>query len=277
MSGSDPTLPGRHRDGADIISIVSQRLAEKHALSRRSGVDNRVSALADPGLIAGAPEERIGQWLELFASTEHSWDAAAQLWRGGFSAPATALAVSTLEETAKLAVERFRVAGQRLNASRAQRRRRPRYDHRTKHLIVAMQGALTNDRIDRHLGLIHVNDFLGLVERGELEDLRRSCLHAEPGTAGPSIPRNAVGRERSAWIVALAGEVLAEIQFELEERERFLAKVDAFEQAAGYQTPGRGEAPDYSRWTAATPDADSLRCEPSPGGLQENSQPWPDC
>ena len=100
-----------------------------------------------------------------------------------------------------------------------------------------MHAALANGRINRHLGTVQVNEFLGVLERGELDGMRHACLHAEPGAGGPSVPRDAVTRERAAWLVALAGEVLADIQFEPGEWGRVLTKVDAFEQAAGIQEP----------------------------------------
>ena len=126
-------------------------------------------------------------------------------------------------------------------------------------MLVAVHGALVNGRINRHLGAVQVDDFLGLVEHGELAGLRHSCLHASHGTNGPSIPRGAVTRDRAAWIVALAGEVLAEIHFEPAEWGRVLAKVDAFEQAAGIQTPDAEQEPNSTGWTAPPSPVGSIR------------------
>jgi AbiV family abortive infection protein len=256
-----PASIGRRADATDIIASISRRLSEKSAPSRIGSGAAAVTVLDDPGLTSGTTDEVVGQWIELFGSTEQLWDAAAQLWRGGFSAPATALAVVTLEETAKLADEGLRVATVKPDATPARGRRRPPHEQQNKQVLVAVHGALANGRINRYLGAVQVNDFLGLVERGELDGLRQSCLYAARGVGGPSMPRDAVTRDRAAWIVALAGEVLAEIHFEPGEWGRVLAKVDAFERAAGIRTAGTDGATDHALWTAIPPSGGSIRRE----------------
>lgn len=252
---------GPRGDAEDIIESIRRRLAEKQTPEHHSS-NASVTRLRDVGLTCGPTDVAVAQWLELFESIEHLWDASAQLWRGGFSAPATALAIVTLQETAKLAAEGLRVTTARPDGP-PQRRQRAHPVDPDQALLVVVHAALANGRINRHLGTVQVNEFLGVLERGELDGIRHACLHAEPGADGPSVPRDAVTRERAAWLVALTGEVLADIQFEPGEWGRVLTKVDAFEQAAGFQEPVDEHAPDHARWTDEPPPAEAMRWEAS--------------
>lgn len=251
------------RAAASIIASIQRRLAEKQSPDLAATNSNVVTSLRDVGLTSGPTEQAVAQWLELFESTEHLWSAAAQLWRGGFSAPAAALAIVTLQETAKLATEGLRVATARPDASARRTRHRTQPDDPDQQLLMVVHASLANGRINRYLGTVQVNEFLGVLERGELDGVRHACLHAEPAAGGPSVPRNTLTREQAAWIVAFAGEVLADIQFEPGEWGRVLTKVDAFEQAAGLQEPVDEHAPDHARWTDEPPPAEAMRWEAS--------------
>ena len=261
-NGHTTASHGPRYDAADIIESIRRRLADKQTPQRSGSNTNVVTTLRDIGLTCGPTDVAVAQWLELFESTEHLWDAAAQLWRGGFSAPATSLAIATLQETARLAAEGLRVATARPDGP-SQRRHRPQPVDHDQALLVVVHAALANGRINRHLGAAEVNEFLCVIERGELDTMRRSCLHAEPGADGPSVPRDAVTRGGAAWIVAFAGEVLADIQFDPGEWGRVLTKVDAFEQATGFQEPVDEHAPDHARWTSEPPPAEAMPWEAS--------------
>jgi AbiV family abortive infection protein len=252
---------GAQGDAADIIAAITRRLAEKRAPSSVSRHANAGTSLRDAGLTSGPTDVAVAQWLELYRSTEHLWDAAAQLWRGGFSAPAAAFAIVSLQETAKLAAEGLRVATARPASTPRRNRHRVQPDAPDEQLHVVVHAALANGRINRYLGAVQVNEFLEVLEDGKLDGIRHSCLHAEPGVGGPSVPRDAVTRERAAWLVALAGEVLADIQFEPGEWGRVLTKVDAFEQAAGIQEPTDEHGGDHARWTAEPPPAENIQWE----------------
>ena len=191
-----------------------------------------------PPLVQGDPEQRFRDWQLCVASVEDLWRASAVLWLDGYHAAATALAISTIEETGKLAVERFRLWGadrivfpesmQSLWEARQSQFR----DHRTKHVIAAMAGALINARLDRILGLQFINEFLECVERKRLEKFRQSCLYLDRKKGVLQTPKRVIEPMTSARYVALAGEILAEILPDPLEWQRVLERVQAFERAA---------------------------------------------
>jgi AbiV family abortive infection protein len=231
--------------GPEDAEAVEQQMREKDTLRRfeLSIVILRQMLNEGPALVQGDSEQRSRDWAVCVDSVTHLWNASATLWRGQYYAPATALAISTLEETGKLAVERFRLLGsaqihvtedgQARLSGVWKPRRTPFRDHFSKTVMAAMAGALVNARADRILGLDFVNDVLERVESQRLEALRQSCLYLDRTADGPSNPMRSVSREDAARYVALSGEVLAEVLPNPSEWEAALDRVAEFEREAG--------------------------------------------
>lgn len=229
----------------EVIEITEEKLAAKDQMRRFDISLFILDQLLQEGphLIDGTADVRLEEWDLCVASVLDLWKAAECLWINGHFAAATALAISTLEETGKLAVERFRLLGadkiemsdetrSRL-AQTWKKRRTPFFDHLSKSVMAAMSGALVNARLDRVVGMEFVITFLDNTEGGHLEKLRQGCLYLERKDGHLSRPQNVINKEEAAKYVSLAGEVLAEILPLPKEWEAMLELVKTFEETAG--------------------------------------------
>ncbi len=111
-------------------------------------------------------------------------------------------------------------------------------DHRKKHFMAVMAGAIVNSRLDRILGLQYVRKLLQDVESGKLEQLRQSCLYIDMVDGKVVKPEEVVGPSTAMFFAVLAGELLAENlgHFPWEFR-RMMEKVTAFEIELGCIDP----------------------------------------
>jgi AbiV family abortive infection protein len=196
-----------------------------------------------PALIGEKNDQQILDWKQCVASVENLWESSAALWRSGRYAPATALAIITLEETAKLAVERVRLLGAEFEGPYSLLNQqgevvwKPKgnsfLSHGTKHLLAAKSGALINDRLDRLFGIEVIIDFLNSAENHDLEQLKQDCLYLDRKNGSLHSPQDAVDRETAARYVALAGEILTDILPFEEEVAAATKRVQDFEISAG--------------------------------------------
>lgn len=193
-----------------------------------------------PALLRGGQAEREADWTRCASSVTALWLTAAGAWQAGFPAVAAALSITCLEETGKLAVERWRLCGVEAitvpAASIPSGRRRPRrlfLDHASKHILAAMSGALINARLDRVLGSEFIPRFLDEAEEGRLEEFRQDCLYLDRRDGILHVPAESITSEQAARYVALSGAVLAEIQPDSGAWSRVLEHVKEFEQSAG--------------------------------------------
>jgi AbiV family abortive infection protein len=194
-----------------------------------------------PALLRGSQADREADWARCTSSVLALWLTAAGAWQSGSPSAAAALSITCLEETGKLATERWRLRGvEAITAptdvsirSGRRGRRRLFLDHASKHVLAAMSGALINARLDRVLGSEFITRFLDEAEAGRLEGFRRDCLYLDWRDGGLHVPAETVTSERAARYVALSGEVLAEIQPDPDAWSRVLERVKEFEQSAG--------------------------------------------
>ena len=233
------------RDWGEISSRVAEVLVLKQ-VERRFRVSLFIMdqmLKEGPSLIGEDKSLKESNWNLCVESVFELWEASACLWNNGKFATATALAISALEETGKLAAERMRVAGARSikfsdDDVRALEeewnlRRKPFLDHFTKSVLAVMSGALINARLDRVVGIDFVIDFLRMAEEGKLEAIRQQCLYLDVKENLLQRPQDAVSAEVASRYVALAGEVLAEILFDPKDWESRLKIVADFELGAG--------------------------------------------
>lgn len=107
-------------------------------------------------------------------------------------------------------------------------------DHRRKHLIAVLPGALINARLDRVLGKNVVKKLLHEAESDVLEKTRQSCLYIDLLDGDPVAPEELISAERAQTLVVLAGELMAEVLGHFPwEFERMLDNVIAFEREIG--------------------------------------------
>lgn len=198
---------------------------------------------AGPALVVGSDEERIASFETLITHSASTWRASMTLHGLGYYPLGAAVAIIALEETGKIAVERYRLAGvQGIDLSGlpapqelgSRAKRASFFRHADKHVLAAMSGALINARLDRVLGVDYVNWFIASAESGSLERLRQRYLYAEKGENGPQVPSDLVDADGCARLVTLAGEVLAEVAGVVPEAwERLLSEVQTFEDSVG--------------------------------------------
>jgi hypothetical protein len=106
-------------------------------------------------------------------------------------------------------------------------------NHRRKHFIGVVSGALINARLDRVLGQ-DVRKILHQAESDELEKIRQSCVYIDVQDGRAVIPSEAIDAEHSRVLTVLAGELMAEVLGHLPwEFERMLGNVIAFERSIG--------------------------------------------
>ncbi len=214
------------------------------ALSAKDGVRRfklSVRIMSDllhegPALLQGSQEQRDSDWIRCASSVVALWLAAVDAWRRGSPSVAAALSITSLEETGKLAVERWRLWGVTSiipPPDTEWSRTRLFRDHITKHVLAAMTGALINARLDRVLGAEFVSSVLDDAETGRLARFREDCLYLGRKNGVLHVPTESVSSKIAARYVALSGEVLAEILPDPAAWARFLKRVQEFEQAAG--------------------------------------------
>jgi AbiV family abortive infection protein len=130
-------------------------------------------------------------------------------------------------------------------------------NHRRKHFIGVVSGALINSRLDRVLGKGVVRKLLHEAESDELEKTRQSCLYIDTKDGNPVTPSQQIDEDRARTLVVFAGELMAEVLGRFPwEFERMLENVIAFEREIGF--PEKKIAPrSIPLWTG---QGDS--CEP---------------
>jgi hypothetical protein len=107
-------------------------------------------------------------------------------------------------------------------------------DHRRKHFIGVVSGALINSRLDRILGKDVVKKLLHEAESDEFEKTRQACLYIDIRNGVPVTPAEQISEGRARTLVILAGELMAEVLGHFPwEFERMLDAVMTFEEEIG--------------------------------------------
>jgi hypothetical protein len=107
-------------------------------------------------------------------------------------------------------------------------------DHRKKHFIGVMSGAVINSRLDRILGKGVIRKILNQAESNELERIRQNCLYIDIVNGKAVSPHEVVDEDLARTLCILAGELMAEtLGFFPWEFERMIEEVSKFEIAVG--------------------------------------------
>jgi AbiV family abortive infection protein len=207
----------KSKDGARRLA----KLNVLHAEAYRDGA---------PLIIASTFEEALEQYLGLIAHVEQLWDDACKLYREGHYPLSTFVSILTVEEVGKLGrIWNDLLAWDRPPSSNPTLGLIGR-DHRKKHFMAVMAGAVVNARLDRILGLKMVRKLLQDVESGKLEQLRQSCLYIDVVDGKVVKPEDVVDISTASFFVVLAGELWAETLGHFPwEFQRMIEKVTAFE------------------------------------------------
>jgi AbiV family abortive infection protein len=181
--------------------------------------------------------EAIKQYLDLCAHVERLWDDACRLFREGHFPLSTFVSILTIEEVGKLGRLWYDLlAWDRPLTSDKKDLGLLGRDHRKKHFMAVMAGALINARLDRILGIRNVKKLLQDVESGKLEQLRQSCLYIDMVEGKIVMPEEIIGAPDAKFFAILAGELWADTLGHFPwEFFRMIEKVTAFEVELGYK------------------------------------------
>ena len=184
-------------------------------------------------LLSGGFDNRLSTYTKLVSSVERMWSDACARFTARDYPLACFLAILVIEEIGKLS----RLHTELLeydSAASAKGKPIADKDHRRKHFLGVISGAVVNARLDRVLGKHVVRKILHQAESDELEKLRQSCLYIDFVGDKASTPAERIDRQLSQTYVVLAGELMAEVlgYFPWEFR-RMQEAVIAFERLIG--------------------------------------------
>jgi AbiV family abortive infection protein len=188
-----------------------------------------------PSLLSGSDFDTcLAQYLDLISHVERLWASAAQEYKLKNFPIAAFLSILVIEEIGKLG----RLPQDLINYDVP---RKPGVlttvdrDHRRKHFIGVVSGALINSRLDRILGINAVRKLLHEAESDEFEKTRQACLYIDVKDGSPITPGDQIDEERARVLVVLAGELMAEVLGHFPwEFQRMLGAVMEFETEIGF-------------------------------------------
>ncbi|MBR0787383.1 AbiV family abortive infection protein [Bradyrhizobium iriomotense] len=174
--------------------------------------------------------EALEQYSALLAHVEELWGDACKLYRERHYPLSTFLSILTIEELGKLGRLWYDLLSwDKPDNSKSTLGLLGR-DHRKKHFMGVMAGAVVNTRLDRILGLKEVRKLLQDVESGKLEQLRQSCLYIDVADGRVVKPGDVVNVATARFFAILSGELWAETLGHFPwEFQRMIGKVTAFE------------------------------------------------
>jgi len=185
-----------------------------------------------PSLIAlGTFQECLAQYSRLVGHVENVWNDACQQFRAKKYPFCTFFSIFAIEEIGKLGRLWFDLLAwdRPQNVVRKELGQLSR-DHRKKHFMGVMSGAVVNARLDRILGVRRIKQLLQDAESGQLERLRQSCLYIDMQDGRTITPADVIGEDTAKFFVVLAGELWAEVLGHFPwEFEKMNKKVTAFE------------------------------------------------
>jgi AbiV family abortive infection protein len=215
---------------------IKKNLARKDATRRFSKpATHRAETFNDShSLLSGQDfESCLLQYKTLLSHVEYLWASASQIYTLGNFPIAAFISILVIEETGKLKrlardLILYDVPRDTTAISVVDR------NHRRKHFIGVVSGALINSRLDRVLGKDVVKNLLHEGESDELEKTRQSCLYIDTKDGNPVTPSQQIDEDRARTLVVFAGELMAEVLGHFPwEFERMIENVIAFEREIG--------------------------------------------
>ena len=222
-------------DGSESEEVEKQLLRKDgHRRFGKLMVQRETAFTGRPSLLSGKDfESCLAQYKVLLAHVEGSWASAAQEFKMGNFPLAAFLSILVIEEIGKLG----RLPQDLISYDRSRIVTRDDFverDHRRKHFIGVVSGALINSRLDRILGKDVVKKLLHEAESDEFEKTRQACLYIDIQDGVPITPADQISEQRARTLVILAGELMAEVLGHFPwEFERMLDAVMTFEEEIG--------------------------------------------
>jgi AbiV family abortive infection protein len=190
-----------------------------------------------PSLLSGRSfKECLAQYRRMIGHVEGLWNQACEHYRARRFPLCIFLSILTIEEIGKLGrLWTDLLAWDRPLPSDKKDLGILGRDHRKKHFIGVISGAVINSRVDRVLGQKPIKQVLQDVDSGKLESLRQSCLYIDLRDGHPVTPDDVIAPETAKFFAVLAGELWVEILGHFPwEFEAMLDKVIAFELEIGF-------------------------------------------
>lgn len=215
---------------------IGKNLTEKDARRRFSKLAEKKSEAfyTQPSLLTGDTFEGcLDQYKALIGYVEKLWAEACRLYKHENFPLATFFSILIIEEIGKLTnlaqdLIFYDVPRPAIRVNTVER------DHRVKHFIGVVSGALINARLDRVLGKDVIRKILHWGESNELEKMRQSCLYIDMKDGRAVTPDECIDAERARVLTVLAGELIAEVLGYFPwEFERLRDNAIAFERAIG--------------------------------------------
>lgn len=229
ISSLDAGIPDQNSIANQLARKDGTRRFEKLMLQRNEAFAGRGSLLSGSDF-----DTCLMQYKALISYVERLWASAAQEYKLNNFPIAAFLSILVIEEIGKLGHLYLDLLNYDLPKRPASVITVER-DHRRKHFIGVISGALINSRLDRILGKHVVKKFLHEAESDELEITRQKCLYIDVKDGIAIIPDEQIGEDRARVLVVAAGELMAEVLGHFPwEFERMLGAVMQFEREIGF-------------------------------------------
>jgi AbiV family abortive infection protein len=214
---------------ADFRAKDGRRLFAKLATAR-----TEIFGDTPPLLTGSTFDECFDQYRSIIGYVEDLWHDGCEMYRRGHYPLATFISILAIEEIGKLdrlwwdllsydqpKIGSGSATGVMLN-------------HRKKHFMGVISGAVVNARLDRILGVKAIKRVLQDADSGKIERLRQECLYLDVHDGKVSIPKQRIGVGMAKVFIVLAGELMAELLGHFPwEFERMLQDVIDFEVEIG--------------------------------------------
>jgi len=125
------------------------------------------------------------------------------LHEAGSWSRATFLAITAMEECAKLAVGLYRAEAQ----PKGRRRGDPLFSHGDKHRLAFSPTILLGGRLEGKLGRKRVQELLALIYEGKLVDIREDCLYFSATEDTLKVPEDVIDEKLCQALLLLAIEI----------------------------------------------------------------------
>lgn len=188
-------------------------------LSRKDG-KRRFQKLIDEGngssnenvrILSGDDfESRVENYKKAISHVENTWRNACAMYRSENYALAVFLSILTIEEIGKLYMVWRELIFYDIISGPVRMSPDDR-NHRRKHFIGVMSGALINARLERVLGKDTIRKILHKAESDELEKLRQSCLYLDEANGRTVVPTEIIDDKQAQVFTILSGELMAEV------------------------------------------------------------------
>lgn len=224
---------------SELTREAEEKIRKKDQLRRmklQANLINEALFSSNPLIVGNDLNEEVMHFKRLLKHAKGLWNESVSMLRKDNYPISILLALVCIEESAKISIARMQIAinETKRNSSPTTQKainikkgKSPIYSHPKKHILASLAGILVNSRADNRLGIDNINKFMEMAEKGEIENLRQTCLYADRKNNTLKIPSEIHDKKSAAFYVALAGEILAEC--DVVYWESLLKELDAFE------------------------------------------------